>query len=119
MEDRMTRRTFIAVGAGAAGGLLVAVALPGWGRGGADPPPERRRFGAFLEIDTAGEVTVTIPVPEMGQGVRTSLAMLVAEELEADWARVRVRQADAADDLGPHPFAGGSQAVRASWLALR
>lgn len=114
----LARRDFLRLTAAAGGGLLVAVALPGCEWRGA-VPVELERFNTFLAIGTDGSVTVTIPVPEIGQGVRTSLAMLIAEELEADWDRVGVVQADAGDDLGPWPLAGGSNSVRAHWMPLR
>lgn len=117
-EAGLGRREFLHIAASACGGLLVATVLPGCGRTGS-APPSAERFNTFLTVDTEGNVTITIPVPEIGQGVRTSLAMLVADELEADWERVRVVQADAGDDLGPWPMAGGSNSVRSYWIPLR
>jgi isoquinoline 1-oxidoreductase beta subunit len=73
---------------------------------------------AFLQIDPNGTVTITVPRPEMGQGVRTALPMLVAEELEADWERIRIEQADLDERYGPQ-YAGGSNSVRRSWQLLR
>jgi len=113
------RRGFLRISIGAAGGLLVTVSFPGCGRGSATGPAVSHRMDAFLEIDTRGMATIRIPVPEIGQGARTALAMLVAEELDIPWERVRVAQAEAADEMGPHPAAAGSQAVRAHWLPFR
>ena len=62
----------------------------------------------YLRIDGTGAVTITVPRPEMGQGVRTALAMIVAEELDADWANVRIEQADADPDYGGQ-VTGGSK----------
>jgi isoquinoline 1-oxidoreductase subunit beta len=117
----MTRRAFLRTGAAAGGGLLVSFSVPGLTSctsvtGDAATP---QRFNAFLALDGQGLATVRIPVPEFGQGVRTSLAILVAEELDIDWTDVRLEQADAADDLGPQPAAAGSNAVRMYWLPLR
>ena len=115
----LERRDFLRISMGAAGGLLVTVSLPGCrARAGADTVIAHR-MDAFLEIDTRGVATVRIPVPEIGQGARTALAMLVADELDIPWERVRVVQAEAADEMGPHPAAAGSQAVRAHWLSFR
>lgn len=74
---------------------------------------------AFVEIYPAGVVTVVIPVPEIGQGVRTALAMLVAEELEMEWMNVKVCQADAGKQYGPWQLAGGSFSIRSYWIPLR
>jgi isoquinoline 1-oxidoreductase subunit beta len=73
---------------------------------------------AWLAIDSAGIVTVWVGRAEMGQGVRTSMPMLVAEELEADWSRIRVEQALADPKYG-NMVTGGSQSVRGSWKPLR
>ena len=75
-------------------------------------------LGAFVEISTDGTVTIYVPHTEMGQGVRTSLAMLVAEELDADWKRVRVKQADLDAKFGSQGT-GGSGSVWGRWMPLR
>lgn len=64
----------------------------------------------LLRIDTQGHITLVSKLPEMGQGVKTSLPMLIAEELEADWQQVQVVQADA-DPVYGLQTAGGSQSV--------
>ena len=72
---------------------------------------------AWIRIDADGIVTLTIGKSEMGQGVRTSLAMLLAEELEADWTHIKLVQASPwpGSDLGT----GGSDSIRSSWKPLR
>lgn len=74
---------------------------------------------AFLSIDENSFVTVVIPVPEIGQGVRTALSMLIAEELEADWTKVKVKQADAGEQYGAWPLAAGSFSIKSYWKPLR
>jgi isoquinoline 1-oxidoreductase subunit beta len=75
---------------------------------------------AFIRIDSGGLVTITVARPEIGQGVRTALPMLVAEELDADWSAVRVEQALAVDSAAyGSQYAGGSQSVRVGWEPLR
>src|SRR5436305_11827534 len=71
----------------------------------------------WIEINADGAVSLTIGKSEMGQGVRTSLAMILAEELEADWSRIKLVQASPSpvfDDLGT----GGSDSVRSGWRSL-
>lgn len=74
---------------------------------------------AFLKIDANGLVTLVSPNPEVGQGVRTSLPMLVAEELDADWSKVSVEQAWLDSKNFQRQVAGGSGSVRSSWESFR
>ena len=113
---RVSRREFFSVGLSALGGLAIGVRLaPVTGRAGATVFSPN----AFLRVEPSGEVIVTVPRPEMGQGSRTAIAMLVAEELEADWDRVRVEQADLDEERYGPQYAGGSAVVRTSWMPLR
>ncbi|MCS7210346.1 MAG: molybdopterin-dependent oxidoreductase, partial [Chloroherpetonaceae bacterium] len=73
---------------------------------------------AWLRIEQDGTITVTIGKVEMGQGVHTALPMIVAEELDADWTKVRVQQADAHEKYG-RMGTGGSASVRTNWETLR
>jgi len=73
---------------------------------------------AFLRVDRSGAVTVFLTKSEMGQGTYTGMAVLVAEELEADWKAIRVVQADALPKFG-RMGTGGSRSVRDSYLPLR
>ena len=94
---RLTRRGF-AAGA-AAGGLTIGVFLRRARAAGANAPmgvpnePGPFRPDAFIRIDTAGKTTLVMPQVEMGQGVYTSLAAVLAEELDADWANVTLEAA--------------------------
>ncbi|HJU83150.1 MAG TPA: xanthine dehydrogenase family protein molybdopterin-binding subunit [Holophagaceae bacterium] len=74
---------------------------------------------AFLRIDGDGTVTIWANKSEMGQGVRTSLAMVVAEELEADWSKVRVQQASTAPRFGDLGITGGSQSTLSTFEPYR
>src|SRR3984893_14294199 len=71
----------------------------------------------WIRIELDGAVSLTIGKCEMGQGVRTSLAMILAEELEAEWTRIKLLQAkpSADSDLGT----GGSDSMASSWKPLR
>lgn len=73
---------------------------------------------AFLAIAPDGQVTIWVAKSEMGQGVLTALPQIVADELEADWSRVRVEQALAEPKYG-EMGTGGSSSVRNSYLPLR
>ncbi len=82
----------------------------------AQPPLEP---SAFLRIDGDGTVTVWASRSDMGQGIRTSMAMAVAEELEADWSKVRVQQATTHPRFGDLGITGGSQSTRATFKPYR
>ncbi len=110
----MNRRVFLVTGAAAAGGLVLGTSIR---RRGREPGPALVP-GPFVRIDEDGTITVTIARAEMGQGSRTALAMLAAEELDADWSKVRVEQGDLDERYGPQ-FAGGSAVMRTSWEPLR
>ena len=104
-DTPLDRRRFLLLGAAAGGGLLVACSpIDPRERGHAPRPPQARGAGtaaadpgiavnAWVRVHTDGRVQVALPRSEMGQGVHTALAMLVAEELEADWAQVQIEQA--------------------------
>ncbi len=113
----MDRRTFLRVSGSAAGVLAVGVFVDDASPTIA-PPPESATLAAFVEIDTNGVVTIVAKNPEIGSGMKTSLPMLVAEELDVDWSSVRVRQADLAAQYGDQ-FTGGSTGVWENWQPLR
>ncbi len=112
----LTRRDFIKISAVAGTGLVLAFYLPS-----KDEVPEEAAFipNAWLKIDTDGTVTVTVARSEMGQGVWTSMPMIVAEELDADWSKIRIVQADAHPSKYGSMSTGGSYSVRGSWQTLR
>jgi isoquinoline 1-oxidoreductase beta subunit len=79
---------------------------------------------AFIRIDRAGKTTLVMPQVEMGQGIYTALAMILAEELDADLAKVSLEHAPPSDKLYGNPVlglqaTGGSTSVRAFWKPLR
>jgi isoquinoline 1-oxidoreductase subunit beta len=119
-----SRRDFLKTSTLAGGGLLVGFVVPGAARlahAAADFKPN-----AFIRITPDNQVTVVCAQSEMGQGVLTAIPMLVAEELEADWSKIRVEQAPANPAYGNH-FAtmgglqatGGSASVRGFWEPMR
>ncbi|HEY7789070.1 MAG TPA: molybdopterin cofactor-binding domain-containing protein [Vicinamibacterales bacterium] len=116
----MNRRAFIRVSAMAGGGMLIAFhsrpSVLAQGRRPSGPPLEP---DAFIRIDANGTVTLMAKDPEVGQGVKTMLPMLIAEELDADWAHVKVQQTDFDDTKYAAQFAGGSTATPNNWEPMR
>lgn len=128
----MRRRSFVRIGATAAGGLLVGVPVAcgpeseatdgpssAAATGSGDGNASALELNAFVEVGTDGTVTIWAPVPEIGQGAKTALPMLVAEELDVAWERVRVRQAPGDERYGPRQIAAGSVTVSTYWMPLR
>lgn len=116
---KLSRRRFLQASAVGCGGLSLALSLGGCDRrahGGA--AVESFRPNAWLTISPDNSVTVFLAESEMGQGVMTSMPMLVAEELEADWETVLVRQAPIHPEYG-WQGTGGSTSVRNAWEPLR
>ena len=114
--SRITRREFVQTSAG----LVISFYLPGRPVAARAPTAAPFAPNAWLRIGTDGIITLTLDKSEMGQGSQTGLALILAEELEADWSTVR---------LGPLPEnpaawsrtmrTGGSNAIRSSWEPLR
>ena len=82
-------------------------------------PKEWFQINGFLKIGDNGLVTILSPNPEIGQNVKTSMPMLVAEELDIDWNNVIVEQAPLNTTLFKRQLAGGSQSIRQGWNSLR
>ena len=147
-QGTMTRRRFLAVGAGFGAGLTLGVYLPGCGRAKEPQPktPEslsssaqagpgkaggevvsEAQFepNAFVRIGSDNSVTVIMKHLEMGQGTYTGLATLVAEELDASWEQIKVQAAPADAKLynnlfwGPVQGTGGSTAIANSFTQMR
>lgn len=130
--DELTRRGFVKIGAAASGGLLMAVYFTGCAPDageestsdvpsahGTPEPGEGFRPSAWVEIHPDNTATITTSKSEMGQGVRTTLALIVAEELDLDWDTVRVRTAPADQETYGNQGTGGSASIRSSWEGLR
>jgi isoquinoline 1-oxidoreductase beta subunit len=126
----LSRRTMLRVGAAAGGGLLLgfhsplADAASVNATSGTAPEPGPFAPDAFIRIDRAGKITLVMPQVEMGQGVYTSLSMILAEELDADFSLVSVEAAPPSDALYGNPIfgiqaTGNSNSVRAFWKKLR
>src|SRR5256884_2025404 len=116
----VNRGEFLKPGAAAGAGLVVGLYLPAFEPRASQAPAACEPFkpNAWIEIRPDGTVTIWTGRSEMGQGVRTAMPMIVAEELEADWTRVRVAQADADPAYGDQ-FTVGSRSVRSGFEPLR
>jgi len=118
----LTRRAFLQASALAGGGLLLEIALPGSARSETPTPltvTGDTALSIWVTLHTDGKVSIASKNPEIGQGIKTMLPMLIADELDVDWAKVQV--VDAPFDparFGPQR-AGGSMATPTNWLPLR
>ncbi|RAK56926.1 xanthine dehydrogenase family protein molybdopterin-binding subunit [Phenylobacterium deserti] len=120
MTVQTSRREFMKAGA-VSGGLVLAFALaPKAGAQGQQPAtPPLQPFNAYVRIAPDETVTITSKNPEVGQGIKTMLPMLIAEELDVDWSKVRIVQADNDPTIYGRQFAGGSMATPLHWEELR
>jgi len=120
---RLSRRVFLKGAVVAGAGLTIGFDLAASRRALAQTEPFVPN--AWIRITPDDIVTVIVGKSDMGQGVLTSMPMLIAEELEADWSKVRTEQAPAAPQVDGTPaiggmqLTGGSTSVRSSWLTLR
>ena len=116
-----SRRDFLRVSAAAGGGLLLTFGLPSLAK--AAPMGETETgtgmLTAYVRISPDNIVTIMAKNPEIGQGVKTMLPMLVAEELDVDWSQVRTQQADLNPALYGNQHAGGSTSTPQNWDPLR
>jgi len=123
---KTNRRDFIKLGLAASGGLVLGF---NWSstsalgmdvvNGSALPAGTDVNFNSYLSISSDNVVTIFSPNPELGQNIKTSFPMVVAEELEADWTKVKVVQAHLDTKRFDRQLTGGSGAVPHSWERLR
>src|ERR1700676_4235977 len=126
VSDGVSRRAVLT--GGLAGGFLLAFHLPVRAVNEPVQPPDvtAGKFApnAFIRIDPAGKTTLVMPQVEMGQGVYTAVAMILAEELDADYQQVVLEHAPPNDKLYGNPsfgiqVTGNSNSIRAFWKPLR
>ncbi len=113
-----SRRAFITVSLAATGGLLVAMRTDAVGAQTAHPRRPPASPSDYIQIDPDDRVLIWSAQPEMGEGTRTSLPLIVAEELDADWTRVRIDDAPLDRRYGGQGV-GGSDAIRSDWDNMR
>jgi len=122
-ESGLSRRGFLQAGAAAGGGLVLSLNLPF--AAGDGEAADVFAPNAFIRIEPSGQIVLTMPYVEMGQGTYTSIPMLIAEELEVDLKQVRLEHAPPNEKLYGNPLIGGiqatgnSNAIRAAWQPLR
>ena len=121
---KTNRRDFMKVAATASGGLFLGFH---WNDSSASPlliaddaplyvgAAGDINFNSFLSISTDGTITIFSPNPELGQNIKTSFPMIVAEELDADWTKVKVVQANLDAKKYERQLTGGSGAIPHSW----
>ena len=119
-----SRRSFLQTSALASGGMLVGFNLFTACKEDVKPPVDLsllnyNDFNAFIKISDDGKVTIFSPNPEIGQGVKTSMPMLIAEELDVAWEDVHVVQGKLDTKNYTRQVAGGSQSLRQGWTPLR
>ena len=110
----MNRREFVVAGVAAGAGLVVGFYLPH----GTKSSQQVFSPNAYLRITPENKITIVVARSEMGQGVRTALPMILAEELEADWKQIEIEQAGASTLYGDQTT-GGSASVRTTWDPMR
>jgi len=125
MQKNTSRRDFLKLAALGSGGLFLGF---NW-IGSAEAAPALLNgvaaaggtidFNSYLSIATDGLITIYSPNPEIGQNIKTSFPMIVAEELDADWTKIKVVQAVLDNKKYERQVTGGSGAVPHSWKRLR
>ena len=121
--NALSRRSFLRAGAAAGGGLMLSLSLP-FATGEAEAADETFAPNAFVRIGRDGQIILTMPYVEMGQGTYTSIPMLIAEELEVDLDHVHLEHAPPNEKLYFNPLlgvqaTGNSNAIRGAWQPLR
>ena len=121
--EGVARRAFLKASAAAGGGMLLSVTIPlvaeaavtAVGQAASNAPA----LNAYIKIAPDGIVTIMSKNPEIGQGIKTMLPMLIAEELDIPWDKVRIEQADNDPTKYGAQFAGGSFATPMNWDPMR
>src|SRR5499427_935765 len=124
LSNGLTRRGLIQAGAVAGGALLLSLRLPLANDEAEAVDSDRFAPNAFIRIDRDGQIVLTMPYVEMGQGTYTSIPMLIAEELEVNLQQVRLEHAPPNEKLYANPMlgvqaTGNSNAMRGAWKPLR
>ena len=116
----LSRRSFLHVTALSGGGMLIGAVIDPAALAQQQPQQKASPLepNAFIRIAPDGTVTLISRNPEIGQGIKTMLPMLIAEELEVDWKSVKIEQADLDAKYGGQTT-GGSRAASNNWIPMR
>jgi isoquinoline 1-oxidoreductase beta subunit len=117
MKSTNSRRNFLKVSALSGGGILLSMALPHFDSKAASPSGDML-FNMYIKVKSDGSIVLLAPNPEIGQGVKTSLPLIVAEELAVDWEKISIEFAPIEDKYG-RQAAGGSGSIRGRFGELR
>jgi isoquinoline 1-oxidoreductase subunit beta len=121
LATALDRRAFLKLSATATGGLVVALYSEPFDSLFAQAPPSNQNYvaTAFVHVSPDNIVTITAGNPEIGQGIKTSMPMLIAEELDVDWKDVRIEQSDLDQSRYGRQRTGGSNGTPSNWNPLR
>lgn len=115
----LNRRSFLRVAALAGGGFMLSWCVEPGSAIAAQTPEMHYVVAAFIKVSPDGSITIMAKNPEIGQGVKTSLPMLIAEEFDVDWGTVRIEQASLQESKYGLQRTGGSKAIPLNWEPLR
>ena len=121
LNPRLDRRAFLQVSAVAGGGLLIGLYAPNvlaQGRGGGPASAASLAPNTYITIHPDNTFTIIAKNPETGQGIKTALPMIIADELDVDWAQVKIQQADLDPKYGGQ-IEGGSRAIPSNYQNMR
>lgn len=122
LQVEVNRREFLKAGASSGAAFVLGFYLPSRGKAEESVSESESKIfkpNAWVRITPDNHITLLVEQPEMGQGPRTAVAMMLAEELEADWATVRVEQAPTIPEIYKNLRTGGSGCVRSAWGSVR
>lgn len=120
IKTKHNRRSFLKVSAAGGAGLMLQFSwFSGLAQDSATPAEAAFDLNAYIKMNEDGTVTIFSPNPEIGQNVKTSMPLIVAEELDVAWDQVSVEQAPLDTKKFSRQIAGGSQSIRAGWNGLR
>ncbi|PLK45278.1 xanthine dehydrogenase family protein molybdopterin-binding subunit [Emticicia sp. TH156] len=124
LKTTYNRRSFLKASALSGGGFLLSISFLSSYKAAALPdianlPPDWNELNGFVKITADNIIKIMSPNPEGGQNVKTSMPMIVAEELDVDWKKVVIEQADLDTKHFTRQFIGGSQAIHQGWKTLR